>query len=102
MLHWFSLVGALSGTAMGQFFYRYYFIKKNFVWLFFAVSFFLMVPLFSYFALKGLSLGVVYMSTGLTQVIILVMSKYFLEEDVGIKKIMSVGIIVFGVVVYAI
>ena len=101
MLYWVSLAGALSGTALGQVFYRYYFVDKRRSWLFLAILFFLVVPLFSYFALKGISLGTVYMSTGLTQVLILFLSKYFLKENIQVSKMLAVGVIILGVVVYA-
>lgn len=52
------------------------------------------------FALRTLGLGLVFMSTGLTHVMVLAGSKWILNEDVPYDRWAGAAIIIAGVVLY--
>ena len=65
-----------------------------------AVSLFTIVPGFAYLALKSLSLSTVYMSTSLTQVLVLLGAKFLFDEIINTRKIVAISLIVLGILVF--
>ncbi|TYO99020.1 hypothetical protein EDC39_104144 [Geothermobacter ehrlichii] len=100
VLYWLSLLAALLGTAFAQFFYKVYFVKREKKYLFLTLLIFVNVPLFSYYALRAIDLNIVYMSTAVTQVIIVLLSKFGLNETIQFQKVCAIGIIILGMAVY--
>jgi len=91
---------ALIGTAIGQLFFKMHYQHTGKIFLFSALGTFAMVPVFSYLALLNLSLAVVYMSTALTSVLVLVLSHFFLNERITKQHMMAMVFIVFGVLLF--
>ncbi len=99
-LHWVSLFIAISATSLGQFFYKLFFQKKNTLFVILAVSLFISVPLFSYYALQEIDINIVYMSTAVTHILVIFLSKMFLNEQIQLEKMYAVLVVFFGMIVY--
>lgn len=93
-------MAAVLTTALGQFFYKKFALNKKKIYLIISVSLFAMVPLFNFIALKEISIDIVYMSTSLTIILVIFLSKVFLNEKVDIKLYSGVLIILLGIIIY--
>jgi drug/metabolite transporter (DMT)-like permease len=96
-----ALGAALVCTAVGQVAYKRYFALRQGPLLAAAFATFAVAQLGFFVALKGLEVGVVYMSMGLAQVLVLALSHYVLGETVTRRHLVAVGLIVGGLVLYA-
>jgi drug/metabolite transporter (DMT)-like permease len=81
--------------------YKSYFRDRRFSLLILAAASFGVGQLGFFLALKSLNLGLVYMATGLIQVLVLWSSRVLLKETVSAHQALAVGAIVFGVALYA-
>jgi drug/metabolite transporter (DMT)-like permease len=77
-----------------------YYVHLRKIYLAAALSTFLAVPLFSYLALIHLTLAFVYMSTALTHVMVLILSRMFLKEHITCRQYLSIVLIVIGIVIF--
>ena len=93
-------MAAVLTTALGQFFYKKFALNKKKIYLIISVSLFAIVPLFNFIALKEISIDIVYMSTSLTIILVIFLSKVFLNEKVDIKLYSGVLIILLGIIIY--
>lgn len=96
----FSLVGALFATSVGHINFKLYYLRSKNIYLVVSLFFFGMAPVLSFFSLIRLSLGTVYISTAFTQVLILILSKTILKENINKDHIISMFFIVFGIIIY--
>lgn len=97
-----ALIMVLVGTSLGQLNYKLFFVRnKNWTNLILAMAFFCTVPFCAYFALKQLTVGLVYMSTALTQLIVLGLSHYVLKEKLTRNHAVALVLIISGIVLYA-
>lgn len=96
----FFLAGAIMSTAIAQVSYKLFFHENKKVYLVLAVSFFIMTPFLAFFALKSLSLSFVYMSTGLTYVLVILAAKIILNEEISRRQVYAVALIVAGVAAF--
>ena len=97
-----ALVASLTCTAAGMVTFKQYYRsgkRSDLVW---AIVLFAGVPITTFFALRGLSLGFVYMSTAVTQVLVLAMSHFFLGERIPRRALPAIGLILVGIVIYGI
>jgi undecaprenyl phosphate-alpha-L-ara4N flippase subunit ArnE len=95
------LLLALSSTAFAQLFYKLYVSKRRRLSLLaLALSLFALAQIGFFVALTLLDLGVVYMSTGLIQVIVLLLSRFVLKENISRDHWIAVGLIWGGLVLY--
>jgi multidrug transporter EmrE-like cation transporter len=94
------LACAIVFTALAQVSFKLYSRRHNLSYLVLTIGLFCVVPFMNYLALRDLSMGVVYMSTGLTYVLIMFFSKYILYEPVGRQHVYAVTLIVSGVLVF--
>jgi multidrug transporter EmrE-like cation transporter len=95
------LASAILSTAFGQVFYKKYISTKVRMYYIVTIILFIITPIFSFFALKSISIDVVYVFTSLTIFIVMVLSKFFLREQIEINTYIGVFIILVGVIVYA-
>jgi len=65
-----------------------------------AYGLFVMVTLFSVYALREISLKVFYSLTSLNFFIVMVFSFFVLKEPVNREQIIGIGLIVFGVIIF--
>ena len=99
--HWLALAGALCATALAQLFYKLYFRSHRKVHLVLSVGCFLSASLCAYGALKGLTIGMVYMSTALTQLLVIGLAHFVLGERLSRDHGIAMALIVSGIVIYA-
>lgn len=97
---WLELAGALVATAFAQLLYKVYFVRRQFRFVAAAILLFVIVPPLAYLALEHLSVGIVYMSTALTQIMVLCLSRLILKEPIGRDHWIAMTLIVAGVVLY--
>ena len=97
-----SLIAALVGTALGQLNFKLFFVKNK-CWqnMIFAIVFFCAVPFCAYFALRQLTIGLVYMCTAATQLMVLCLSHYILKEKLTKNHTVSLILIIAGILIYA-
>ncbi|MGA7304153.1 MAG: hypothetical protein WBW88_04735 [Rhodothermales bacterium] len=99
---WIELSLALVFTALGQLCYKVYFVRRRRLYVILAITLFVLVPPFAFLALRHLGLGLVYMSTALTQLMVLGLSRVVLKERIGGAHVVAMALIVAGVVLYGI
>lgn len=95
------LSSAIIFTATSQFLLKYSLTHRRWPYLFCALLFFALVPLLSFFALKTLELSTVYISTALTQVLVLILARLGLKEEIQRQKIMGICLIVVGIIIFS-
>ena len=96
----FALAASLLCTAAGMVMFKHYYRSRrplDFVW---SVLLFAGVPVTTFFALRGLSLGFVYMSTAATHILVLGMSHFFLGERILPRALPAIGLILVGILLY--
>ena len=99
---WLVLFGALTATALAQVSYKAYFSRsRRLALLATALGLFVVAQLGFLVALTDLEVGVVYMSMGLVQVMVLVLSYTVLRERITPDHIVAVALIVGGLILYA-
>jgi len=60
------------------------------------------IPFFSYLALKTIPMSTVYMSTAITQVIILMLSRFVLDEKIPYNSYIGIVFILMGIFIFTI
>ena len=96
-----ALAASLICTAAGMVTFKHYYRSRRRADLVWSVLLFAGVPLTTFLALRGLSLGLVYMATAATQVLVLLMSRFFLGERIGPKALPGIALILAGIIIYA-
>lgn len=97
-----SLGVAILSTALGQFFYKKFSLRKKYKYYIIAIVLFLLAPIFSFIALQNISIDIVYMFTSLTILLVLLFSRFFLKEDIDLKTYYGILSIIIGVIAYGI
>lgn len=95
-----ALIASLVCTAAGMVQFKHYYRtrrRRDFVG---SVLLFAGVPVTTFFALRGLSLGFVYMSTAATHILVLGMSHFFLGERIPPRALPGIALILAGIILY--
>ena len=97
-----ALIAALTGTALGQLNFKLFY-ARNRRWrnLVIAFLFFCAVPFCSYIALHRLTIGLVYMCTAVTQLLVLGLSHFVLKEKLNRNHAIALVLIITGIIIYA-
>lgn len=95
------LVMAIFCASAGQVLYKAFTSNRKYSFLALTIALFLLTPLFSYLALKELTIDIVYVATSMNSIIILLMTSLFLRESVTTKQYLGAIITTVGVAVYA-
>lgn len=95
-----ALIFALVLTATGQILFRMHYQRTGHLYLVAAVGTFATVPLLIYLALLNLTLALVYMSTALVHVLVLVMSRFVLGEQLANRHYLAILLITCGIIVF--
>lgn len=96
-----ALAGALTATAFGQLTYKLYFRTGKAGCVAAAILFFLLVPVCSYVALRAIPIGIFYMSTAMTHLLVMALSRVVLKEKLTTDHAVAMVLIISGVVLYA-
>jgi drug/metabolite transporter (DMT)-like permease len=91
---------ALLATALGQLLYKGASMRGSRVRLAGAIAFFCIAPLAAYMALHSLSLATVYVSTAISQLIVVFGSMASFGERYGSRQWLGLAFIVAGVIVF--
>ena len=94
------LACAIVLTAFEQISYKLYSQRRSLIYLALTIGLFCFIPFMNYLALRDLTLSVVYMSTGLTYVLVMFFAKYILNEEIRKQHTYAIVLIVSGVVVF--
>ncbi|RAP58433.1 SMR family transporter [Oleiagrimonas sp. MCCC 1A03011] len=97
-----SLAIAICATTLGQICFKYYALYRRRIMLLSAIALFGAIPLFTFFAVRGLGLGTVYISTGLSYVLVALFGKILLKEKVSAGHALALALIVTGCILYGI
>ncbi len=97
----FAIAATVVATAMGQVVYKLFFVRRQIRFLAFTGITFLVAQGCCYVALRDLEIGVVYMSTALTHLVIIWASHHVFREKITRDHVLALSLIVCGVVVYA-
>jgi drug/metabolite transporter (DMT)-like permease len=101
MGYWLALGTSFLATAWGQVIYKL-FSQTRRKWFFAAaMSLFVVAQLANYLALHRLPIGTVYIGTGITQVLILILSMVVLKEKITRDHILAALLVVSGLVLYS-
>ena len=87
-------------AALAQIAYKLFFMKQKKLFLVMSLTLFCCIPLLSYLALKKLDLSTVYISTGITYVLVLILARFILNETIDKQHIYAVVLIISGVLVF--
>lgn len=96
------LLSAILSTALGQFFYKIFALNKKKYFFYLTILMFVLIPFFSMLSLKYYSVDVVYMFTALTILLVVLLSKLFLNEVIRKNQAIGIVFIILGVVLYGI
>lgn len=100
MWAWIALGTSFTTTACGQITYKLFSTTRRTVFLGTALGLFIMAQLANYIALHRLSIGTVYIGTGITHILILVLSRAVLKEKLTRDHLIAVLLIVSGLVLF--
>jgi multidrug transporter EmrE-like cation transporter len=102
MLPSLALAASLLCTAAGMVMFKHYYRSHKRADFFYSIALFAAVPLTTFFALRGLSLGFVYMSTAATHILVLGLSQLVLGERVPARVLPGIVLILAGIIAYGI
>jgi len=91
---------AVICTSLGQLTFKMFKNSQLKKYLALTIALFLVTPVFSFMALKYISLDVVYMFTSLSIVLILFFSHWILKEKITLAQIFGTVVIIVGIVLY--
>lgn len=97
---WLWLGMALTATAAGQLVFKRASSGGSRWLLFVAIATFGLAPPASYMALHGLTLATVYISTALSQLVVVLASIALFGERYGLRQWLALGLIVIGILVF--
>ena len=95
-----ALAASLLCTAAGMVMFKHYYRSRLRLHFVLSIVLFAAVPLTTFLALRGLSLGFVYMSTAATHILVLGMSHFFLGERIPPRALPAIGLILAGILFY--
>lgn len=94
------LVICVVCTAAAQTAFKFYFRSRSLWSLCGAIALFLLVPVTTYNALKGLPLATVYVATAASQLIVVLLSLAFMGERYSRKQYLGFGFVLVGIAIY--
>jgi len=100
LLPWGFTALAILSTSFGHIFYKIYVISKN-KWLLMSTGLtFILIPFWSYLALRDLTIAQVYLSTALVPVITTFSGAFILKEKVNKHNFIGLILIFLGTILY--
>jgi multidrug transporter EmrE-like cation transporter len=100
-IYWLALSISYIVTAFGQVIYKLYAHTRSLWHLAASIAFFVIAPFTSYIALQRLSAGTVFIGAAFSQVLILVMSRTMLKEEITMDHLISMSLILLGLLMFA-
>ena len=97
---WGWLALALLATALAQLLYKEASLRGSRIRLGAAIACFCIAPVASYLALRSLSLATVYVSTAISQLLVVFGSMVTFGERYGFRQWLGLTLIVAGVIIF--
>ena len=97
-----SLAGALIVTAFAQVAFKKYSRDSRRGYLLLAMALFVAAPPLTYLAVKAYGLGPVYVSTGITYILVALAGWRFFGEVPTRRRGLAMGLVLSGVILFAI
>ncbi len=101
MIAYLALGAALTLAAFGQLNFKLYALRSSRLNLAIALGCFVIAQICFFLALMDLRVGVVYLSTALTQILVLFLSRHVLREALTRHHAVAMTMIVAGIILYA-
>jgi multidrug transporter EmrE-like cation transporter len=99
-LSYLYLLLAILSTSFGMVCYKIFFLNRTRMKFILSILLFVAAPVFSYGALKGIDIDVVYVATSLNSLVVLFLSGFFLKEKIHTNQIIGCVLITSGVFIY--
>jgi drug/metabolite transporter (DMT)-like permease len=101
IISWIALGTSFIATAWGQVTYKLFSQTRHILFFALAVSLFITAQISNYVALHNLPIGTVYIGTGVTHVLVLLLSSQVLKERITRDHLVAVLLIVSGLVLFS-
>lgn len=95
-----ALLAALAATAAAQVTYKAYSVGRGRAYLHATVLLFALTPVLTYAAVKAFGIGLVYIATSLTYVLVAAAGWFMFGERPGARRLVAMGFIFVGILVY--
>jgi len=99
-LPWIFTAFAVVLTAVGHLFYRRYTVSKNTMLLILTGATFVLIPVFSYLALRDLTIAQVYLCAAAAPVLTTLGAGIFLKEKINRHHVIGLLLITTGTFMY--
>ena len=97
---WSWLAIAIAATACGQLLYKHASVTRSRMFTLYAIIAFCIAPVAAFMALHSLSLATVYISTAISQLIVVLASMLLFGERYDHRQWAGLGLILTGVIVF--
>lgn len=102
IVSWIALGTSFMTTAWGQVTYKMFSQTRRWLLFALAVALFITAQISNYVALHNLPLGTVYIGTGLTHILVLLLSARVLKERITCDHFVAIVMIVSGLTLFSI
>jgi len=100
VLPWIWTAMAISLTAIGHILYKYYAISQKRQFFILTALTFIMVPGFSFLALRDLTIAQVYLCTAMVPIFTTIGAKIFIKEQITRHHLIGLSLITTGTILY--
>ncbi len=98
--YWVFAIAGVVLTALGHILYKRYSIGGDKVYLWLTGITFILIPVASFLALRGLTIAQVYLCAAMVPIITTFGAKFFIKETITRHHIIGLCLITSGTVVY--
>ena len=95
-----ALAGALATTAAAQVAYKAYSLGRGRGLLVLTIVLFAMAPVLTYVAVKAYGVGLVYIATALTYILVALAGWRLFGERLGARRVAAMALIFCGILIY--
>jgi len=99
-LPWIFTAIAISLSAVGHILYKYYAVSGRVPFLFLTAATFVSIPIFSFLALRDLTIAQVYLCTATVPIMTTIGAKVFIKESISKHHFIGLTLITTGTVLY--
>jgi len=100
--YWAFAIAGVVLTALGHILYKRYSIGGSKIYLLLTAATFILIPVASFLALRGLTIAQVYLCAAMVPVITTFGARFFIKETITRHHIIGLGLITSGTVIYLI
>ncbi len=97
---WIFTAAAILLTAIGHVFYKIYALNGRLQFLILTAITFVLIPCFSFLALRELTIAQVYLCTAMVPILTTIGAKIFIKEKITKHHIIGLSLITIGTILY--